>query len=165
MPKKETEPEKRLRLTPTTVKLFGVGWTITEIATELRVSRHAVTNWLDKAGVARTKRALLPPTATNEERLAFGAGQQDPETGCIPWTRYTSKDGYGQLRPQDERGHVGAHQLSLELKLGRRLVEGEVSRHICDNPPCVNKNHLEVGSHQDNSDDMVRRGRSRGLPK
>lgn len=39
-------------------------------------------------------------------------------------------------------------------------IKGKVIRHTCDNPRCINPNHLIIGSHQDNSDDMKERGRS-----
>jgi hypothetical protein len=36
-----------------------------------------------------------------------------------------------------------------------------VVRHKCDNSGCVSPDHLEVGTQQDNMDDMWRRGRGR----
>ena len=38
-------------------------------------------------------------------------------------------------------------------------------RHKCDNPPCVNPDHLEVGSQADNVRDAVVRKRHRAIPR
>lgn len=52
------------------------------------------------------------------------------------------------------------HRVAYELKNGP-IPDGLLIRHTCDNPPCINPNHLLTGTHQDNCDDMMSRGRGR----
>ncbi len=39
-------------------------------------------------------------------------------------------------------------------------IKGMVIRHTCDNRQCINPDHLILGTHQDNVQDRVKRGRS-----
>lgn len=39
------------------------------------------------------------------------------------------------------------------------IPKGMVVRHKCDNPLCINPEHLELGTHQDNTNDKIKRGR------
>lgn len=83
--------------------------------------------------------------------------------GCWPWLGRRNQYGYGQLRTgPDSRKKRGrrtvAHRVSWELHFGP-IPEGLIVMHSCDNPGCVNPAHLFVGTHQDNYDDMVAKGR------
>lgn len=89
--------------------------------------------------------------------------QRGPDE-CWPWTAATDRHGYGVYfvptpdGPKRGQTHK-AHRLSLELKLGRALDRSEEARHKCDHPPCCNPRHLEPGSHADNMNDAIQRGR------
>ena len=76
---------------------------------------------------------------------------------CWNWTGTLQGGGYGHF------GSAGktylAHRFSYTLAKGE-IPEGMVVRHTCDNPKCVNPSHLLVGTHQDNSNDAVERGRT-----
>lgn len=80
----------------------------------------------------------------------------EPNSGCWIWTgRVLAKaGGYGRL---DVAGvDVRAHRLSYELFKGP-IPDGLMVRHQCDNPPCVNPDHLVLGTQTDNMGDAVER--------
>lgn len=78
---------------------------------------------------------------------------------CKEWQGYRDKDGYGRVRVAGKR--VMAHRVAYAQARGLPLdaIAGRVIRHKCDNPSCVNPEHLEEGTHQDNMDDKVARSR------
>lgn len=80
--------------------------------------------------------------------------------GCWVWVRSLTRGGYGQVwyRPRLYR----AHRLSYMHHVGP-IPAGLDILHKCDNPPCINPDHLYPGTKQDNSDDMVAKGRHRSL--
>jgi hypothetical protein len=77
------------------------------------------------------------------------------ENECWLWTAYKI-GGYGQFA-LNKKSKL-AHRVAYTLWIGE-IPDGLIVRHKCNNPPCVNPNHLEIGTHQDNMNDMVRAGR------
>lgn len=75
---------------------------------------------------------------------------------CIEWGKAHNKEGYGRKRVNGKLEYV--HRLAFEEHNGRKPVG--LVRHTCDNPKCYNPNHLIDGTHKQNSEDMVARGRS-----
>lgn len=70
-------------------------------------------------------------------------------TPCVEHGRKGNKRGYASVRVAGGR-YDSMHRVALSTKLGRPLSTGEVARHLCDNPRCVNQEHLVVGSQSDN---------------
>ncbi len=82
-----------------------------------------------------------------------------PECGCTVWLGAVKS-------PDAPYGYVGvgrrmrlAHRVAWELEKGP-IPEGMFVLHSCDNPSCINTNHLFLGTHDDNMADMVLKNRS-----
>lgn len=79
------------------------------------------------------------------------------DDGCWLFTG-TLVSGYGQLSTKKKRDYV--HRLSwLEYK--GEIPKGQYVLHKCDVRHCINPQHLFLGTYQDNSDDMIAKGRDR----
>ena len=80
-----------------------------------------------------------------------------PFSSCHFWTAATNKFGYGKLN-NGSHSWVLAHRFAWEQKHGA-IADKEYILHNCDNPSCVNVNHLYLGSHKDNAQDRESRNR------
>lgn len=83
--------------------------------------------------------------------------------GCWLWLRGKDKDGYGKFSARragvvlpgiDGRAHRAAYTIYVgPIPAGLHVL------HKCDNPSCVNPDHLFVGTNSDNMKDRSAKGR------
>lgn len=79
-----------------------------------------------------------------------------PFTDCWIWNGNRDKNGYGRISVGGTQQQ--AHRVSYMLYHGDFPTDLYVL-HKCDNPSCVNPNHLWLGTTQENTQDKIRKGR------
>ncbi len=90
-------------------------------------------------------------------RLANGLDTAEPGQ-CWEWRRTHNGQGYGELRVAGRM--IYAHRLAYELSKGP-IPAGFDVMHACDNPRCINPDHLSAGTRNTNMADCHARGRSK----
>lgn len=75
---------------------------------------------------------------------------------CIEWQNRV-KGVYGQFGYNYKKYY--AHRVAWEIHNNAEIPKGKVVMHTCDNPSCVNPDHLRLGTQADNVKDMIDKGR------
>ena len=84
------------------------------------------------------------------------------KTGCWLWTGSKDRKGYGQIR---EAGPFGKTKLRIATRVSMELTGMTLTKemcvcHKCDTPACVNPEHMFIGTHKENTQDMMIKGRN-----
>jgi hypothetical protein len=89
-----------------------------------------------------------------------GKFRHNDETGCDEWLGAKDPRGYPIAHPyvHGKRKTVGLHRL-IYRELKGSIPAGMFVCHSCDNPSCINIDHLFLGTHSDNMADMYAKGR------
>lgn len=85
---------------------------------------------------------------------------------CILHTKAVNAKGYGVVTyhgPNTKRLTALAHRVAYARyhKIPLEDLNGMLVLHMCDVPNCVNPEHLYLGTHQDNVNDMYQKGRNK----
>lgn len=83
----------------------------------------------------------------------------EPNTGCWLWGASFNKSGYGKVGKVESRGFNLAHRYSFYIHNGD-FDRSLFVQHLCDNPACVNPEHLTLGNYQSNNADRHKKGRN-----
>ena len=82
------------------------------------------------------------------------------KTGCWEWLGLITANGYGQVSFKNKR--YRPHRVALHLWKKFKLNSKLFACHHCDNKLCCNPEHLFAGTHSDNMQDSLAKGRFRG---
>lgn len=108
------------------------------------------------------KRGLLPEAITISiaDKLRLYSKRQP--NGCIIWMRGKNSNGYGHFALPGGRRRY-AHRIAYQTYIGK-ISKGLEVCHSCDQPACINPEHLFLGTHRENMSDAKSKGRLRAPP-
>lgn len=104
-----------------------------------------------------------PRPRSLEEVVAGIRARLDTSGGpdaCHPFTGSRNpKSGYGMVQARGVWKNPQAVHVVIYEDVNGPVPDGHEVRHTCDNPPCANERHLISGTHQQNMQDAIDRGR------
>jgi hypothetical protein len=127
-----------------------------EAALPIKTSRTALRDLLIAEGISIDE-SRRGDGLTADNLIQFTDIRED--TGCWEWKLDRNPAGYGCVTRKGGGGNTYAHRRAYELCRGE-IPPGLMVLHRCDNPCCVNPEHLYIGTPKDNARDRTQRGRN-----
>lgn len=146
-------------------KLFREGKTPSEIRVLVPdATRHYVATIRKRTGLPPFHYTLQRGVSRSGRRVGpvsvewFKSNTVQDKKGCWNWTLSLFKDGYARVGSSMKARRVS--RLIYILSFGP-IPEGQRALHNCDNPRCINPDHLFLGTQKENMEDCSKKRRSR----
>jgi hypothetical protein len=147
------------------------GSTLQAIGDKYNLTRERVRQICDRLGAKKPPK-ILPIKISYNDKIKNKILSRVEKTaeGCWNWLGCTTNTGYAWIsyRGNGHYGHRVSYEVFNEVELkneGRNTSETICVLHSCDNPRCVNPEHLSLGTQQDNMRDRDAKKRCSSLRK
>lgn len=134
-------------------EMYAAGKSLRRVMAETGINRETLRSFMH--GNRMERRPRIYATALSVEERLLKMVSINADTGC--WDVPALHEfGYGMLSVNGKPDV--AHRWSWRVYRGE-IPKGKMICHHCDNPSCINPDHLFLGTQKDNMSDAARKGR------
>jgi HNH endonuclease len=97
-------------------------------------------------------------------KFNINVDKDEEHGGCWRWLGKNRRYGYFRFLPNSKK-ETGAHRFAWAIKYSTPVPPQLLCCHSCDNPICVNPEHIFIGTHKQNMADCILKRRHKGQKK